>query len=202
MKSYPSISKNIQKGLSIYAFAKIDGSNIRAEWSRKRGFYKFGSRNRLLGQDQPIIFKSQEIITNHWSDDLSKIFIKNKWENVICFFEFAGPNSFAGNHQESDDHSVFLIDVNPYKKGILPPKDFLNNFDKLNIAPILYHGTCNEEFVSSVKNGTLNNMPLEGVVCKAKGKNSPIMFKIKSIAWIDKLKSYCGNDTDKFNRLL
>jgi hypothetical protein len=44
MKTYPSISRDIV-GQPIYAFDKLDGSNIRAEWSKKNGFHKFGSRD-------------------------------------------------------------------------------------------------------------------------------------------------------------
>ena len=34
-------------GPDIIAFDKIDGSNLRFEWSRKRGFYKFGTRKMI-----------------------------------------------------------------------------------------------------------------------------------------------------------
>ncbi len=40
------------------------------------------------------------------------------------FYEFAGQNSCFGNHVETDDHKVWLIDANPYKRGILPPREF------------------------------------------------------------------------------
>lgn len=49
MKDYPSIpgsSKAPQ--LPCIAFKKYDGSNIRAEWSKKRGWYKFGTRTQLI----------------------------------------------------------------------------------------------------------------------------------------------------------
>ena len=52
MKQYPSISHDI-RSVQAYAFDKLDGSNIRAEWHPKKGFWKFGSRTRLLGTDQP-----------------------------------------------------------------------------------------------------------------------------------------------------
>lgn len=155
MKSYPSISKEIQQGLSVYAFAKIDGSNIRAEWSKKRGFYKFGSRNRLLGSDQPVINNAENIIKEAWEDSLSNIFSKQKWEKAICFFEFCGDHSFAGTHVDTDLHKAILIDVNPYKQGILPPKEYLNYFGNLDVAELLYHGPCDGEFIESVKHSTL-----------------------------------------------
>jgi len=47
MKEYPSIGKNVV-GEKIYAFDKLDGSQVRAEWNKKKKFYKFGTRTRLL----------------------------------------------------------------------------------------------------------------------------------------------------------
>jgi len=44
MKSYPSIPGKHTNGIPLTVFDKLDGSNIRAEWSKKRGFYKFGTR--------------------------------------------------------------------------------------------------------------------------------------------------------------
>lgn len=116
MKSYPSISKEIVSGMDIYAFSKIDGSNIRAEFNKKQRFYKFGSRNRLLGSDQLFISEAETIVKEQWEKQLSEIFKKNQWERAIVFFEFWGDNSFAGIHQ-NEPHKLNLIDVNPYKKG-------------------------------------------------------------------------------------
>lgn len=45
MKQYPHIEyANKNLGDKIWAFNKYDGSNIRLEWSQKRGFYKFGTK--------------------------------------------------------------------------------------------------------------------------------------------------------------
>ena len=43
MKGYPSIPREVQHSLNVYAFDKLDGSQIRAEWTQKNGFFKFGS---------------------------------------------------------------------------------------------------------------------------------------------------------------
>jgi hypothetical protein len=194
MKAYPSIPALIQMGLPIYAFDKIDGSNIRAEWGKKRGFYKFGSRKRLLGEDQPIIVKAQDLILKQ-EETVAAICNKNRWDRIILFYEFAGPKSSFGNHIDDDDHQVWLIDANPYKKGILPPREFLEHFSELNPAPLLYRGNCNNSFVRSVKDGTLEGMGREGVVCKVKGRgNEIVMFKIKSEAWYAELHEHCAGD--------
>lgn len=201
MKSYPSIPSSIQFGLDVHAFNKIDGSNIRAEWDKKLGFHKFGSRKRLLGDDQAFISKARNLILEQ-QDIVANICEKNRWESIILFYEFAGPNSSFGNHVETDEHQVYLIDANPYKKGILLPEEFVNKFEGIKQAELLYTGECNEEFVNSVKNGTLLNMSDEGVVCKAKGKgNTIMMFKIKCDDWYSKLKIHCNGNEKLFNEL-
>lgn len=204
MKDYPTISKETIRGISIYAFDKCDGSHIRAEWNKKQKFYKFGSRGRLLGTDQPFISEAKEIIITKYEQDLSDIFKKNNWERAIVFFEFFGVNSFAGMHVD-EPHDVLMFDVNPYKKGILPPKEYINYFGHLDIASLLYHGVCDEVFEELVRSSRLEGMSLEGVVCKAKNsKNTsmPVMFKIKARAWLEKLKEFCAGDEKKFIELV
>jgi len=38
-----------------YSFIKYDGSNLRFCWNRKRGWYKFGSRNVMIDKNTPIL---------------------------------------------------------------------------------------------------------------------------------------------------
>jgi len=188
MKSYPSIPSKIINGKSVYAFDKIDGSNIRAEWNKKSGFYKFGSRKQLISTEQEGLSEAKEIIISKYEKDLSDIFRKNKWDRAIVFFEFYGSNSFAGIHID-EPHDCKLFDVSVYKKGFIQPKEYLSIFKNIDKAELLYHGFCDNEFIQSVKNSTLEGMTFEGVVCKfADGKNTS-MFKIKSIKWLDKVKN-------------
>ena len=202
MKSYPIIPKQVEK-ISAYAFAKLDGSNIRAEWSKKKGFWKFGSRKRLLGPDQGTIFKAEALIKEQ-EDAYARIARENRWERCIFFFEFLGPNSFAGFHDENDAHEVVLLDANPLRHGIIEPKEFVKKFESVKTAELLHHGSIDSTFVDQVKNGTLPGMPLEGVVCKAKNPRDsklPIMFKIKSEAWLQRLKDFCKGDEKLFDEL-
>lgn len=205
MKSYPSITKDIRTDISIHAFDKKDGSQIRAEWSKKQAFYKFGTKNRMLGADDPIFGSAIDLVKKKYEKDLTSIFEKNKYQSVICFFEFYGENSFAGNHYPNDIHDVILFDVNPFKQGILDPKEFMYYFGHLDIPKELYFGKANNMFVDSVRNGSLPGMTFEGVVCKSKNDKKtkmPIMFKIKNKAWIDRLKDFCKEDKNLFNQLL
>jgi|SaaInlV_165m_DNA_1040744.scaffolds.fasta_scaffold56273_2 hypothetical protein len=201
MKSYPSIPAKINKEIPIYAFDKLDGSNIRAEWTKKNGFNKFGSRNRLLGEDQGLIFNAKELILEKYADDLAEIFKKQKYQKAICFFEFFGPKSFAGNLVEGDKHDVVLFDVNPFKKGIIGPAEFIKTYGHLDIPKLLYTGKANQDFYDSVRKSTLEGMTDEGVVCKGMKSNQTLMFKIKSERWLHRLMDYCSCDIGKFNRL-
>ena len=201
MKTYPSITKNIRNDIYIYAFNKYDGNNIRAEWNYKRGFYKFGSRTQLIDKSSTQLGKSIDLIHDKYEKDLSLIFNNNKWKDVICFFEYYGPNSFAGQHVETENQTVTLIDVNPYKKGILPPEEFIKYFSHLDIPNVLFEGKITPDFVDKVKNSTLHGMAFEGCVCKGVDKNQLVMFKIKTIAWLEKLKLYCNGDNSLFAKL-
>lgn len=205
MKSYPSIDKQIRDDVYIYAFDKLDGSNIRAEWNSKKGFYKFGTRNQLMDENTQPFGQAIPIIRNKYEKELSLVFKEQRWQDAICFFEFHGPNSFAGNHLETDEKTVTLFDVNPYKKGILEPKEFIKLFGHLDIPRILFEGKANSTLMDQVKNSTLTGMTFEGLVCKGqndKKTKSPIMFKIKSQAWLDKLKTFCKGDENLFNKLV
>jgi hypothetical protein len=201
MKSYPSIQTKINSEIPIYAFDKLDGSNIRAEWDKKKGFWKFGSRNRLLGEDQGLIFNAKELVLNKYADDLADVFKEQRYQKAVAFFEFYGPQTFAGNHVEGDAHDVVLFDVNPFKKGILAPVEFIRTFGHLETPRVVYSGKANQEFFDSVKQGTLEGVTDEGVVCKGVRSRQTVMFKIKSDDWLKRLMKHCSGDINRFNRL-
>jgi hypothetical protein len=203
MKTYPVIEYKINGNIHVYAFDKLDGSNIRVEWTIKKGFWKHGTRRRLLDPKEEPLGEAVDLINEKYSEALSKIFYDNKWGRVISFFEFWGPNSFAGNH-EDEQHTVTLIDVNPYKKGILPPKEFIDLFEgKVEIPSVLHNGRIGPNFVKAVRDGDLDNMTFEGVVCKGVRKSRHLtMFKIKSRAWIKKVKESYGHDEARIQDLL
>lgn len=199
MKQYPSIPRELQN-IPVYAFDKLDGSNIRVEWKPKKGLCKFGSRTQLIDESSPL---GEAIpLIKQYSDPIDEELRSLRIEEATLFFEFFGASSFAGTHYP-EPHYVALIDVSLYKKGFMNPGDFIKSFMKVPKAPLLYHGNCNSDFINAVKTGTLNNMTFEGVVCKAtraKASHPPIMFKIKNQAWIDKLKATVP--ADQFEALL
>ena len=203
MKTYPSINKDIDTNTYIYAFNKLDGSNFRCEWNSKRGFYKFGTRNQLIDESSKPFGRAINLIKDKFESDISLVCKEQKWRDALFFFEFYGDESFAGNHNFEKPMTATLIDVNPHKMGLLEPTLFLKLFKHLDIPKVLYEGHVNDNFIEKVKNSKLDGMDLEGVVCKGKyiSPGMPLMFKIKSKAWLNKLKDFCKDDTSLFERL-
>jgi len=202
VKQYPEIGNRPVGGQAIYAFDKLDGSNVRAEWKRKRGWWKFGSRTRLLDRSESPLGEAIDLFLYGQANELERRFREERWDEATAFMEFWGPSSFAGTHQD-EQHFVSLIDVSVQKRGLLLPKDYLELTEGLPRARLLYHGNANEPFVESVRTGTLEGMTFEGVVCKGPfvSPGLPLMFKVKNQAWFDRLRATCGGDEEKFRRL-
>lgn len=203
MKEYPTISRVIQRDIDVYAFDKLDGSNIRVEWSKKRGFYKFGSRHCLIDSSHETLGESISLIQDSFVE-LDRIFRDQRYESAVAFFEFFGDNSCFGNHIK-EPHRVILIDVAPYKKGILTPDKFLKLFDGLYIPNLVYRGRIGVEAENKIRNAEFDGITFEGVVCKGISKkgSSPItMFKVKTNNWIEKLRNHCDGDEKLFEKLV
>lgn len=154
MKPYPSITAAIRRDVPVYIFDKIDGSNMRAEYSRKEGWYKFGQRHGLLDDSNLFLKEAPDLFKATYADALAAIFRKERWDRAIAFFEFAGASSFAGNHA-NEPHAVTLFDVSVHPKGFLEPSRFIKLFGDLPHATLLHHGNFNQEIQKQVEDGTL-----------------------------------------------
>lgn len=100
--------------------------------------------------------------------------------------------------------SPVVIDVAVYKKGILPPDQFIKIMDGLETPRLIFTGKMNEETFQMVRQSTLPGITFEGVIGKGKfsqKEGGPIMGKIKTNAWLDKLKEVCNGDEALYNRL-
>jgi hypothetical protein len=189
MKTYPTIEWRPRTLQSSYVFAKLDGSNVRAEWSRKRGFWKFGRRKALLDDSNPWLLEVPDLIMDNWSKELAAVFKGMRLPKATAFFEFWGDNSFAGSH-EDEPHRCTLIDVAAHPKGIMEPRDFVKRFAGLPHADLLHQGPWTRELEEKVRSGTLPGMPFEGVIVKGGliSPGRPLMFKVKNGAWFEKLR--------------
>lgn len=207
MKSYPSLPYGTECHLPIFAFDKLDGSNVRAEWTKKKGFYKFGTRNRLVDGSDAVFGRIPSLVVGKYEKTLGNALTIQGYDRAVCFFELHGPKSFAGMHDPGDDLTVTLFDVAPHRHGILDPEAFMNlcDYNDVDRVTALYIGQCTPEFIESVRDGSLPGMTFEGVVCKTKNDKKtkqPIMFKQKSRAWLDKLGTYCADNKALFNSLI
>lgn len=206
MKQYPTISPIVQRRISVNVYDKIDGSNIRVEWTKKRGFHKFGSRKQLLASDQGLISKAPGLLLAY-AEKLENYLIGHlHTDRAIVYFEFYGENSFAGSHETTDNHKLAVLDIEIYKKGFIHQDEYLYMAENHDIPTPLHWGKMiiTPEFEKRVRNGEIGSF--EGVVCKAvnaKDKyGKPIMFKIKNQAWIDKVKEKYWNNPGMLEKLL
>ena len=201
MKSYPSIPRatgQAFRAFDAYVFDKLDGSNLRFEWSKKQGWHKFGTRNRLFDETDEVFGCAVSLFQNDLGFSIAKVAIKERWESVIVFAEFYGDNSFAGVHDPADEKRLALFDVAPYKKGILGPKEFVKLFGHLEITKFLGLQHWSREFVEAVRLNQIEGVTFEGVVGKTGEGHNLVMAKAKTQDWIDKVKArYSEEDARK-----
>ena len=196
MKSYPSISTNVDNTLQYHIFDKLDGSNIRADWEAGNGFTRFGSRKKLLFDDNQLA-NAKDIICQKYESGIADVFDSMGVKKATCFFEYLGPNSFAGKHPDAEDQmNAVLIDMNLFKHGMIDPQIFLKNFEHLHIPNYLGFVHIDNHYIECVKNGTLNGVTFEGIVCKTRVKNKLKMTKIKSNDWLNQLKLECEDEEE------
>jgi hypothetical protein len=195
MKSYPSIlssNGNNFTEFKAYVFNKIDGSNLRFEWSKKAGWYKFGTRNRLFDASDEVFGCAIPLFQESLSEPLEKIAKDRRWDSLIVYAEFWGDNSFAGVHYPEDEKRLTLFDVAANKQGIMGPKDFLNTFEHLTIPKFFGILNWTRQFVADVRAGQVEGISFEGVVGKSGERHKLIMRKAKTQAWVDAVLARYG----------
>src|ERR1035437_3080960 len=192
MKQYPEIASSLGQSFRefpAYVFDKLDGSNLRFEWSRRQGWNKFGTRSRLFDESDEVFGKAIPLFHTVLADDLERIARKERWDNITAYAEFWGENSFAGLHSSDDEKQLTLFDVNVYKKGFLGPKEFLHLFQDLPIPAFLGKVNWTRHYVSLIRQGEIEGITFEGVVGKGGEGHKIIMAKAKTQAWVDKVKA-------------
>lgn len=184
---------------------------MRFEWSRKRGWYKFGTRKTMIDHTSKVFGPCIPMFLEKYGDGLEKVFKTDKLfrgiQSVVVFSEYFGSQSFAGMHRPWDEQrDIVLFDVNLHKKGFLGPKQFLDSFGHLNVAEVVYQGNFNTSLVESVRNETIDleskyqvraEIP-EGVICKSGTGHQLWMCKIKTERYKAKLKEEYESDWEKF----
>ena len=178
MKKYPIISNKKIYNIPVAIFPKWDGSNIRFEYSSKRGFYKYGSRKQLIPSNSSILAESIEIFNNKYSEKLSEYFKEKKIERAVCFGEFFGPTSEFGKHVK-EKHDLMLFDINLYKVGILGPLDFCKIMEVCGFSnTCIYTGNYTLNIDNDIMNGIFPGQTFEGVVCKTLKLSCWLLLKV------------------------
>lgn len=211
MKEYPSIPKVLDKfiGEDCIAFFKYDGSQIKVEWSPKRGWYKFATRGHLFDKSDANFGVAVDVFEKNHSKTLTKAILEHypKAEGAIAFLEFLGPNSFAGLHdpwvlkvEHNDPKELILFDINIHKKGIVSPEDFVAKFSGPRSAHVVYRGKLDEEFIKNVREKQLEGFPDldEGVVCKGGEGHSLWQCKIKTWDYLKKIQKFFGSSYGRY----
>lgn len=197
MKQFPSIPNAVGfVGQPCIAFYKYDGSNLRFEWSRKSGWHKFGTRTRLFDHNDPEFGSAIPLFQETYGVDLETLFKKDKLfrnaQSIICYAEFFGPSSFAGQHKADEPKELMLFDVNVHKHGILGPREFLDSLGHLKVAKVIYQGILTQGFVNQIRNGEFPELR-EGVICKGGSAHKLWMCKIKTMAYLEELQVRYAN---------
>jgi hypothetical protein len=211
MKSYPSVaaSRGSQfRAFTAHVFDKIDGSNLRFEWSPKRGWYKFGTRKRLFDETDVVFGSAIRLWNETFAEPIGNWAGREHLRGCTAYAEFHGPGSFAGLHVAADPHQLTLIDLDIYKQGLIDPRDFVE-FGAI-VPTARYFGSINwtrgfveamyedpkgavEEYGNFHK-GFAPTPSLEGVVGKAKTGRKRIMAKAKTKDWIEKVRELYAPD--------
>lgn len=195
MKQYDTIDyygKNW--GVQGYAFDKLDGSNLRFEYSHKRGFYKFGTRNTMIDRKSEPFGFAIDLFLSKYEKGITDVFKSKTYRDTlafVCFAELVGGLSEFGQHSfASDKFDTVLFDISAYKKGFISPKPFVDDFQHLGIPRVVHQGKLSREFVEKVKENEFGLT--EGVIFKSTQPivgHNPYYCKIKTNDWLNRLKN-------------
>jgi hypothetical protein len=197
--AYPKIPDSLDCPLKqCVAFEKYDGTNIHWVWDPHGGFMSYGTRRdrfaitnggvRQFEQAHPELAGLDKL----WDQEGKLEFFLmdnpkyNTAKEIIIFTEYFGPNSFAGQHDPKDTKQLIIIDVQVDGK-IIPPDQFVEDFKQFNIARIIFQGKFSGQLFVDIRKG--KHDVKEGVVVKGTYSNQVYMAKIKTEAYLDRLKN-------------
>lgn len=192
MEQYPTIVGSAKAPLSVpcIAFYKYDGSNLRWEWSPKKGWNKFGTRHELFDASHPLYSQAIPLFQSMGDEIVRRVQkLERGIQRITTFTEFFGPSSFAGQHDETEPKELVLIDVYLFKRGMMKPRQFVKTFGDLPYAAkVVYEGNLNKQFIEDVRTGVYP--VVEGVI--AKGDDFKV--KIKTNSYFKKLNEVYGTE--------
>jgi RNA ligase len=214
---YPKIPDSLDCPLKqCVAFEKLDGTNIHWVWSvQEEKFTEFGTRRdrfhysdagfAMFHQAHPGLDGLEDAFF-HMSRGNHDGLSMDEWlfwthpypaaKQIILFTEFHGSKSFAGAHDPKDNTKrCTLIDVQV--DGVMvPPDEFIKKFRGLYQPKIIFQGKFTGQLFMDVRNGKYDVK--EGVVVKGVVGKQIYMAKIKTQAYLDKLKETFKDDWKEY----
>lgn len=192
MEQYPSIpgssdrhELNRVNGKPCIGFYKYDGSNLRWEWSPKKGWNKYGTRRQLFDKSTELYNQAIPIFMDTMADEIvyrTKQF-DQKVQRITAFTEFFGPTSFAGQHVLEEPKTLVLFDVYLFKHGLLDPWKFVKHYGSMkHAAKVLYEGPFTRELALEAYQGKFE--AFEGVIFKGED----FMIKSKTQRYYDECR--------------
>lgn len=203
MLHYPKIPDGRSAGSGrMIAFEKYDGTNLHFDWDRDFGWHSFGTRRDAFNltpdgvaafvEKHAELAECNTVFHETLAEGLERIFRSHpayrERPAATVFAEFLGPNSFAGKHKAADPKELRLFDVQIEGIGMLGPRNFVDDFGGGGppTARVVYEGKLTGKFTEEVRDGKWN--VAEGVVCKGGSGGDLWMVKIKTNAYLERLK--------------
>jgi hypothetical protein len=207
MQEYPSIVKAFPPQGWLHTFDKLDGANVRFEYSKQAGFYKCGSRTRLFDATDPVLGGAVALFRDGLERELTRIAMRGHWDRAVVFCEYWGAETIGGINSGAVASRLTPFDVWLPTAGLLEPKLFVKRLGSLGPR---YHGRINwsRDFLESVRDGSFD-CSFEGVVGKRverrkrRGKRGPKLqqkydwlgYKAKTQRWIDAIRARYDSET-------
>jgi hypothetical protein len=208
MLYYPKIpsSKGCPGGRCI-AFEKYDGTNLHFDWHQDFGWHSFGTRRDAFNLDprgiaafhaaHPGLDGVAALFRSISGDIIDRLPHSSEWR---VFAEFLGDQSFAGAHVDGDTKRLVLFDVVNLEAAdfmIMDPFEFDTTFKGASYAArIVFRGKFSGRLTEDVRRGKFDVE--EGVVIKGGSGPKLWMAKVKTDAYLERLKAAKGDRWEDF----
>jgi hypothetical protein len=195
MITYPQIplaAGQSFRAFTAYLFDKLDGRHVRAFWSKKRGWERFGTREMMFDASEPEYGPSVALFHATLAEPLAKIATDHRWRELVVFVEYWGPGSLAGLDMSKPGMRVDLLDADADDRGLMTPKDYLRTFEGVPQARYLGRQNWTRGFSQRVLSGEFEGPTFEGVVGKSGAGSDRIMSKAKTAAWRQAVRDACA----------
>lgn len=189
MQDYPSIPRATGQSFreipGAYIFDKLDGNSMRAEWNRKRGWYKHGKRHTLVDDQNDFCAQAPALFDQKLAETLARIAHDQRWSNLVVYYEFWGIQSLGGSHVHDDPKFCTVFDA-AVDRQILDPSEFRKVFEDTVPTPrFLGRQNWTRGYVEQVRLGQVDGVTFEGVVAKGLIRKDIVRAKAKTQAWLD-----------------